>query len=162
MLGGGDGLIPAHAGSTWKFRTVDWLGGAHPRSRGEHTGQSSSMSPSGGSSPLTRGAQTMIHPQTDRHGLIPAHAGSTLTSVDWHKIMRAHPRSRGEHLNKGLNVRCAQGSSPLTRGALRALGLPQPGIRLIPAHAGSTRRRATCSPKSSAHPRSRGEHRSVS
>ena len=50
------------------------------------------------------------------------------------------------------------GSSPLTRGARGAIGLPQPLQGLIPAHAGST---GGTNPKPThpwAHPRSRGEH----
>ncbi len=50
------------------------------------------------------------------------------------------------------------GSSPLTRGKRRypaAAGLDD---RLIPAHAGKTRRAGTTANPSGAHPRSRGEN----
>ena len=53
------------------------------------------------------------------------------------------------------------GSSPLTRGA-HLPSRPPPGRqRLIPAHAGSTTARQHTPSSTSAHPRSRGEHASV-
>ena len=50
------------------------------------------------------------------------------------------------------------GSSPLTRGALREHVSKTPLPRLIPAHAGSTSLLALLLASSPAHPRSRGEH----
>ena len=50
------------------------------------------------------------------------------------------------------------GSSPLTRGALDAVNRLFGWGGLIPAHAGSTRRRARTWFVARAHPRSRGEH----
>ena len=58
----GDGLIPAHAGSTSdNDREIRPLG-AHPRSRGEHAEERPGIVAGAGSSPLTRGAQTMATP----------------------------------------------------------------------------------------------------
>ena len=73
-------------------------------------------------------------------------------------VRRAHPRSRGEHkVLDGIRL-VDSGSSPLTRGAHHHLPRrPQPR-RLIPAHAGSTRRHRVTHLKIGAHPRSRGEH----
>nr|EEI14216.1 hypothetical protein HMPREF0276_1795 [Corynebacterium accolens ATCC 49725] len=50
------------------------------------------------------------------------------------------------------------GSSPLTRGALFVLGHQRRGLRLIPAHAGSTEIALPTGVQPGAHPRSRGEH----
>ena len=50
------------------------------------------------------------------------------------------------------------GSSPLTRGKLREVGLPLGGRGLIPAHAGKTGAGGRGCPPSRAHPRSRGEN----
>ena len=52
----------------------------------------------------------------------------------------------------------ANGSSPLTRGKLPALMLSLLLSRLIPAHAGKTRRATRRARRSTAHPRSRGEN----
>ena len=73
--------------------------------------------------------------------------------------MRAHPRSRGEHLIIGTGETHVSGSSPLARGTLRHVEECGRRTGLIPARAGNTRR---CSPRrgaEQAHPRSRGEHR---
>ena len=91
-------------------------------------------------------------------GLIPAHAGSTECWTIQAGWGWAHPRSRGEHKIPALWWRTMYGSSPLTRGALPELFRNLYLTRLIPAHAGSTGPAAPPSPKSTAHPRSRGEH----
>ena len=94
-----DGLIPAHAGSTWLRRVLRQTQRAHPRSRGEHLAKLVGTSAHHlahprsrgehelgavtraaelGSSPLTRGALDPSTSGTLHPGLIPAHAGSTL------------------------------------------------------------------------------------
>ena len=50
----------------------------------------------------------------------------------------AHPRSRGEHFLNDDAEEVAEGSSPLTRGALFVHVLDFSVRGLIPAHAGST------------------------
>ena len=52
-----------------------------------------------GSSPLTRGARCVCQFRHEACGLIPAHAGSTLSKLHAVIRCRAHPRSRGEHLH---------------------------------------------------------------
>jgi len=72
--------------------------------------------------------------------------------------VRAHPRSRGEHLRVVRFAYLAEGSSPLTRGA-RGTSLGGAGSAgLIPAHAGSTWVGVAGDDAPRAHPRSRGEH----
>ena len=131
-------LIPAHAGSTCIRLLVTVGHRAHPRSRGEHARRSSSTESSLGSSPLTRGALSTRHPCNGILGLIPAHAGSTHGQDSAFTCHRAHPRSRGEHIDAHRVNGNEAGSSPLTRGA-RVLSLVgDTAARLIPAHAGST------------------------
>ena len=132
------GLIPAHAGKTEpspSTRAATW---AHPRSRGENSRSARSPSRSGGSSPLTRGKRSLRSPRNARDRLIPAHAGKTRVRRSDPRSCRAHPRSRGENLNKQGLETTAQGSSPLTRGKRRGPpGRPHKD-GLIPAHAGKT------------------------
>ena len=90
--------------------------------------------------------------------LIPAHAGSTEFAVFKFEVDGAHPRSRGEHGMKTVIQNILRGSSPLTRGALTPACQLLANVRLIPAHAGSTRRLAVVCRLTGAHPRSRGEH----
>mgnify|MGYP001017367640 CR=1 FL=1 len=152
------GLIPAHAGKTVPPKQADHCRQAHPRSRGENSSSPSLTCLPTGSSPLTRGK-----PRRGRHfdldpGLIPAHAGKTYEAHALAIQTGAHPRSRGENLRvmRGLDV--LSGSSPLTRGKLRAPSSEHVFRGLIPAHAGKTMRVTVWVPLGAAHPRSRGEN----
>ena len=70
----------------------------------------------------------------------------------------AHPRSRGENTCGLARADMVEGSSPLTRGK-RWRSAPRGGWRrLIPAHAGKTRRSRARRFGHWAHPRSRGEN----
>ena len=73
-------------------------------------------------------------------------------------MMRAHPRSRGEHL---FLINCSSdgmGSSPLARGTPSVEGMANTPRGLIPARAGNTLGFITRTARVGAHPRSRGEH----
>ena len=72
--------------------------------------------------------------------------------------MRAHPRSRGENPFRLFDQFDKPGSSPLTRGKLPHGDVELTLARLIPAHAGKTRRRRGSRRAWPAHPRSRGEN----
>ena len=91
-------------------------------------------------------------------GLIPAHAGKTMTAIDARACSGAHPRSRGENSNEPPSFSRSPGSSPLTRGKLTGSTPTDPITGLIPAHAGKTRVRFTVELTQRAHPRSRGEN----
>ena len=74
------GLIPAHAGKTpWWHLHWRWFR-AHPRSRGENSLLSASHFAAWGSSPLTRGKPVAGDRCEPGDGLIPAHAGKTVSS----------------------------------------------------------------------------------
>ena len=94
-----------------------------------------------GSSPLTRGKLIYPAKRSAGLGLIPAHAGKTVAVVRFLPALEAHPRSRGENLRMCRGGTCPLGSSPLTRGKQVAGLLNHDLLRLIPAHAGKTRRR---------------------
>ena len=151
-------LIPAHAGKTYRVKSENSAGGAHPRSRGENLVRCRPLISTAGSSPLTRGKHGQRWKGLPQGRLIPAHAGKTLRAHAWMGPRPAHPRSRGENRTPIYTGIITDGSSPLTRG--------KPGIhhgtpvklRLIPAHAGKTRLAASCSSTERAHPRSRGEN----
>ena len=71
----------------------------------------------------------------------------------------AHPRSRGENVDRPREDSRLGGSSPLTRGKLQAIVPIIASVRLIPAHAGKTTVYCQDYPARTAHPRSRGENR---
>ena len=111
---------------------------AHPRSRGEHTDIAGMAEGTPGSSPLARGTPHVGVGLPIAGGLIPARAGNTVCATDFESDLRAHPRSRGEHVRVQPVISMARGSSPLARGT------PTRGIwccpcrGLIPARAGNT------------------------
>ena len=113
---------------------------AHPRSRGENSATTAMIAFVGGSSPLTRGKQRKDDKDIPARRLIPAHAGKTEDGSRGFGCLAAHPRSRGENAVALRSGTTRRGSSPLTRGKRPhpAAGIPQG--RLIPAHAGKTRR----------------------
>ena len=132
-------LIPAHAGKTALRSTPASRSTAHPRSRGENTDPLACADGPPGSSPLTRGKLDTVPQKLRARRLIPAHAGKTGTDARLRRGPAAHPRSRGENKGTTLLERHVDGSSPLTRGKLRARFDTRVTQRLIPAHAGKTR-----------------------
>ena len=114
--------------------------------------------PVAGSSPLTRGKRERRPDQLIVDRLIPAHAGKTSSVQAAAPPMRAHPRSRGENSCESLMVSWVGGSSPLTRGKPTTSRKGSGPSRLIPAHAGKTRRARRYGRSVPAHPRSRGEN----
>ena len=74
------------------------------------------------------------------------------------RARRAHPRSRGENEAKAKEGKNIKGSSPLTRGKPHRRIQGVVACRLIPAHAGKTRRQTRTLAPCGAHPRSRGEN----
>ena len=172
-------LIPAHAGKTGTQRGPRFPGEAHPRSRGENASSMPSALEMPGSSPLTRGKLPRQLVQIIAQGLIPAHAGKTITPAGVTTVSAAHPRSRGENVRMVSPPQALMGSSPLTRGKHHSAdwtidrdlgsspltrGKQREGLdsvlpgRLIPAHAGKTFRVRTQRCNVRAHPRSRGEN----
>ena len=109
-----------------------------------------------GSSPHTRGL-LRVEPSGDlRRGIIPAHAGFTVSRNPSSHGDPDHPRTRGVYAAACASVRTAGGSSPHTRG-LPMTGIPPSMMGgIIPAHAGFTAPcTGPCSP-SRDHPRTRG------
>ena len=151
-------LIPAHAGKTSTQSCTRALSAAHPRSRGENIGFSQLPIDKQGSSPLTRGKLQSANYYLQRIGLIPAHAGKTMSSFPSGLPAAAHPRSRGENFTSRTRSVCGTGSSPLTRGKHFDRSDKPNGDRLIPAHAGKTNKCGACLFRTPAHPRSRGEN----
>ena len=135
-------LIPACAGSTAYREAAGVAKTAHPRMRGEHAMDPAAGTLEGGSSPHARGARVVVLRHPLDHGLIPACAGSTLSSMNPCASLTAHPRMRGEHSRRVAGETSNRGSSPHARGAPAGPRRPHRTVRLIPACAGST-----CSPR---------------
>ena len=91
------GLIPAHAGKTSIEEIAARMQRAHPRSRGENAYSKCAGDAQSGSSPLTRGKLCVQRRTETFLGLIPAHAGKTISLRSVTTPYTAHPRSRGEN-----------------------------------------------------------------
>ena len=153
-----EGLIPAHAGKTLHNPAHRSASTAHPRSRGENIYGVIAAVADWGSSPLTRGKHHEPLVAAALLRLIPAHAGKTLHNPAHRSASTAHPRSRGENIYGVIAAVADWGSSPLTRGKHHEPLVAAALLRLIPAHAGKTRRYCDLSRYCRAHPRSRGEN----
>ena len=134
---------------------------AHPRSRGENGHEGVNALTDQGSSPLTRGKLGLTGASPPRRGLIPAHAGKTVSATLPVGSPAAHPRSRGENADNISPALLAEGSSPLTRGKPVELQTGAGLGGLIPAHAGKTPTGHPAASRHPAHPRSRGENRTA-
>ena len=155
------GLIPARAGTTVGMCRRRGVAGAHPRSRGDHAISSRAPRTRLGSSPLARGPQERGVGRWCVGGLIPARAGTTEDKYTVYSCSWAHPRSRGDHVSMPGFSMPSLGSSPLARGPRGPFVIPRGVYGLIPARAGTTQHFPSLRPGSRAHPRSRGDHRSV-
>ena len=74
------GIIPAHAGNTGAVRARGGPCRDHPRACGEHAGISLHDQGATGSSPRMRGTRVVACGAPCLQGIIPAHAGNTLTN----------------------------------------------------------------------------------
>ena len=151
-------ITPAHAGTT----TIRWMNPDssrdHPRSRGDHRGETNVFYADRGSPPLTRGPLS-ISPECPLESRItPAHAGTTGVSTPRGILTSDHPRSRGDHSWPSSTKTMTSGSPPLTRGPLVEVFAQLLGARITPAHAGTTYGRSSFPALCLDHPRSRGDH----
>ena len=125
---------------------------------GEHLAVRSPLRMDSGSSPHVRGALQL--PVDFRHiaGIIPACAGSTRRALLISPPRWDHPRMCGEHYQFTRHNLITVGSSPHVRGAHRLYSRNHASHGIIPACAGSTRKRIPVVMYRRDHPRMCGEH----
>ena len=126
--------------------------------RGEHPVVTVTEGVPTGSSPHARGALGRRRQEGERHGIIPACAGSTHSRLSRRDFLRDHPRMRGEHNAYIVNVQPFLGSSPHARGARAERLLREAPGGIIPACAGSTYEVSNLGRVRRDHPRMRGEY----
>ena len=91
-------------------------------------------------------------------GIIPAHAGNTLSASTAFRTRRDHPRACGERFQSVRRWRTYQGSSPRMRGTRNSKEIRRCCKGIIPAHAGNTERTGWSRCACVDHPRACGEH----
>ena len=134
-------IIPACAGNTSSFKSMQSSVRDHPRMRGEHVGLVTHVGEYKGSSPHARGTLVSHHRENGADGIIPACAGNTPCSAVSRFGVRDHPRMRGEHLDFRSSMPFLMGSSPHARGTLYMQHVDIVSIGIIPACAGNTHAR---------------------
>ena len=90
-------IIPADAGSTWVWCPIGPRRGDHPRGCGEHKQWYEDLPRDEGSSPRMRGARQRPLTTGGFFRIIPADAGSTVSSASADGSCEDHPRGCGEH-----------------------------------------------------------------
>ena len=151
-------LIPARAGKTASENSSNEQATAHPRACGENNVGPDPLPAITGSSPRVRGKPVRRTCWAMRSGLIPARAGKTSSTTPTRSCSWAHPRACGENLMNSSSSTRVKGSSPRVRGKQRFSDVLRLVVRLIPARAGKTQRRAHRGCAAPAHPRACGEN----
>ena len=149
-------IIPAHAGQTsgpWCRRRAR---PDHPRACGANLPSPYAVPEPSGSSPRMRGKPIRDPIDMTAVRIIPAHAGQTRPTGWRGRSGPDHPRACGANGFDSSKLGGDLGSSPRMRGKLRQ-GLGHKfAYRIIPAHAGQTRRcRSTLTARTD-HPRACG------
>ena len=153
------GIIPAHAGNTDTTtgrRSSCW---DHPRACGEHPTTSARQRRAKGSSPRMRGTRMGRRQGHREGGIIPAHAGNTLSLTLTVSRVWDHPRACGEHIAFCGEEVIDLGSSPRMRGTPKSVRRTHRWPGIIPAHAGNTIGPSFSFGLIGDHPRACGEHR---
>ena len=156
------GLIPAHAGKTLTPDAPCLWSEAHPRACGENCPEAVPVDNVLGSSPRMRGKLNGQFVSRNALGLIPAHAGKTMSSGVVFTAWGAHPRACGENGTTGSGLFLFRGSSPRMRGKQHLRIRDQLSNGLIPAHAGKTPYAVRQHEELGAHPRACGENFTLS
>ena len=151
------GLTPACAGTsdTHTVRAPNtW---AHPRVRGDVRLASDSTVRNSGSPPRARGRRAFSDTKPIALGLTPACAGTSIFADRLLTPNRAHPRVRGDVLQKAKVPSAGRGSPPRARGRRWPGASDRLDGGLTPACAGTSRRLRRACRRTGAHPRVRGD-----
>ena len=135
-------IIPAHAGQTPQSMLRPATQPDHPRACGANQSGRVGFGRAGGSSPRMRGKPTACRRSAARMRIIPAHAGQTVSNSSRTSARSDHPRACGANPALSVMTAAPAGSSPRMRGKRAGHRLRPRPYRIIPAHAGQTRRRA--------------------
>ena len=149
-------IIPAHAGQTCGIRLGSGRCSDHPRACGANAPARFQLAGVAGSSPRMRGKRQVQKHNEFRGRIIPAHAGQTSASSASSSPTTDHPRACGANQGQRHPSRRLPGSSPRMRGKLLGQLANRIHRRIIPAHAGQTRRCVVTQDFSADHPRACG------
>ena len=135
-----DRIIPAHAGQTACQCRLFQNSSDHPRACGANSFRLSKFTSYAGSSPRMRGKPCSVVYYPFCYRIIPAHAGQTRLPGRCSCRWPDHPRACGANEFSPRSYGPRTGSSPRMRGKPQRRRLRHARRRIIPAHAGQTRR----------------------
>ncbi len=136
------GITPACAGNTCLKLCEFLLKQDHPRLRGEYEKILLVKIARRGSPPLARGIQIRDFHFFDFHRITPACAGNTIAYRKHTQSYEDHPRLRGEYMIDYCNSAARKGSPPLARGIQVPIIVDKKNVRITPACAGNTLKKA--------------------
>ena len=149
-------IIPAHAGQTRLSNKPPNVVADHPRACGANLSTFITPLRASGSSPRMRGKRVVGLHDTVRIRIIPAHAGQTPSWGPPEPVWTDHPRACGANPTSSTFPLISCGSSPRMRGKPHHEVHIQVQFRIIPAHAGQTRRHIAHDRAEPDHPRACG------
>ncbi len=149
-------IIPAHAGQTAGTPARGRARPDHPRACGANSRFFCSCAAACGSSPRMRGKHGPSCRVRQGNRIIPAHAGQTASNSPTSNCATDHPRACGANQNQRVRSLVCSGSSPRMRGKRARRRVRRGRGRIIPAHAGQTRRYCVWSCADPDHPRACG------
>ena len=152
------GIIPAHAGLTYGLLCRRQLSWDHPRACGAHALSFAHVEWPRGSSPRMRGSPERERQTLVWAGIIPAHAGLTISVSRRASSTRDHPRACGAHTHPAHLLKRGRGSSPRMRGSRTLEERDDALSGIIPAHAGLTAMISRRESRIWDHPRACGAH----
>ena len=156
------GSIPARAGETTAVASREGYRGVHPRACGGNRWRQNAWIVLCGPSPRVRGKLSRDRRNHRYGGSIPARAGETWESPGVGQRPKVHPRACGGNRRWFGDVLFVAGPSPRVRGKLAIAVSVVCVIGSIPARAGETDTRDTCSSPNTVHPRACGGNGGVS
>ena len=133
-------IIHAHAGNSGGLCTTLTSSTDHPRACGELGDFLCAVLTNDGSSPRMRGTLRFRNDCVCKHRIIPAHAGNSCQRCCSPCCQSDHPRACGELLDSETTASANAGSSPRMRGTHRHPSRIGDLHRIIPAHAGNSKR----------------------
>ena len=152
------GIIPAHAGLTQISHSSSRPPRDHPRACGAHALTTHMPRLGAGSSPRMRGSRSSKSDMERCRGIIPAHAGLTVSASRRSRRNRDHPRACGAHNSIDICNMALSGSSPRMRGSRHHDTHRDQHQGIIPAHAGLTKPGQPVHAGGEDHPRACGAH----
>ena len=151
-------ITPAPAGKTLIDCTACQCVQDHPRTCGENSFVSDSLTLHSGSPPHLRGKLWGCPAFARCPGITPAPAGKTNKSKSQTTNGKDHPRTCGENHSERFEWSCVSGSPPHLRGKLRSTPTNAGNSRITPAPAGKTLKSLIVISPFEDHPRTCGEN----